>query len=327
MPTGLRALLARFLDESVMSLSVWLGPVTGFVTRACTNYFLLPLRVGLSHSVSPLTWGVELSPSMVGVYAFAVLALALSARKSPYGSAAYLFAGLLLYTGFTGFPWAPFVAIVSVFAWRSGGLALAGKTAIGLLVIAVSGFWASAMFSMYICSAAIIVCVLLGGALGIVAGEVDWFSRLMRPINDFLQTIPPFVILIPVIVFFRIGDFSSLLAIVAYAIAAMARYTEAGLRSVPRTQIEAGLLAGCTRLQLVVMVKLPAASGQILLGVSQTVMYALAMLAVAALIGARGLGQDVYIALGQANAGLGILAGACIALIAMTVDGAIKANA
>lgn len=325
--TELRGAFAGILDHAVMALSVTLQPITDFIKGATTNFFLLPLRVGLAHSVTPATWGFKFSAPLVALYVVAFVALAVSVRKSRYASMLCLFVGLLLYTGFTGFPWAAFVLILSLFAARIGGIALAARTALGLMAIVVAGFWDSAMFSLYICSAAVIVCVVLGGVLGIAAGESDWFSRMMRPANDFLQTIPPFVILIPVIVFFQVGDFSSLLAIVAYAIAAMARYTEASLRSVPTTQVEAGRLAGCTRLQLIFMVKLPAANRQLLLGVSQTVMYALAMLAVAALVGARGLGQDVYVALGKADAGLGLLAGGCIALIAMTVDGAIKAYA
>lgn len=321
-----RAPIAAWMDRMVLDLSVVAAPLTETVKSVTTSILLLPLRAGLGRSVFPGLSAMLPMPLVVTAYAATVILLAGATRRAGLGNGgAISFIGLLLYTGFTGFPWLPMVAIATAFAWRFGGYRLAMKTALALLAIALSGFWPSAMFSLYLCSAAVIACIVLGGAAGIAAGEWAAVSRLMRPVNDFLQTIPPFVILIPVIMFFKIGDFSSFLAIVAYAIAAMARYTEEGLRNVPQTQIETGLLSGCSRLQLLRLVKLPAAAPQILLGLRQTTMYALAMLSVAALVGSRGLGQDVYVALGKADAGLGLMAGASIALIALVADGFIRA--
>jgi glycine betaine/proline transport system permease protein len=160
----------------------------------------------------------------------------------------------------------------------------------------------------------------LGTLLGICAAEVNWVSRMLRPINDTLQTMPQFVYLIPVLMLFQVGEFSALIAVVAYAIVPSIRYTEHGLRSVPPSTVEAAIVSGCTRRQILWWVKLPQAIPEIMLGLNQTVIYGLSMLVIAALVGTRGLGQQVYIALGKADSGLGLVAGISIALIAITTD-------
>jgi glycine betaine/proline transport system permease protein len=272
--------------------------------------------------MTPGIWGFEMSPALTVIYVGLVCgsALLFALRRHIGAALGILFTGLLLYTGFLGMPWLPLIAGLTVVAWWLGGMQLAAITLCGLMTIAVGGVWQSTMFSAYLMAAAIITSILFGGLIGVLAAEYDAVSRVMRPVNDFLQTIPPFVILIPLIMFFQVGDFSSYLAIIAYAIVPMIRYTEKGLRHVPVTQIEAGQLAGCTPLQLLFFVKFPAARTDLILGLNQTIMSALAMLAVAALVGSRGLGQDVYIALSKADPGLGLLAGLSIAILATITD-------
>ncbi len=319
---SLRRSVAPEIDQAVTSLSLYLTSATDGLKRIATIYFLLPLRIGIVNTATAGIWGFELSPFATGAYAAAVTIIAsILAFRSHFGGAfAVLFAGILLYTGFIGLPWLPLIAGVTLIGWRLGGIQLGVMTLAGLGLIAAGGLWQSAMFSAYLMAAAIATSIIVGGGLGIAAAEFAPVSRAIRPLNDFLQTIPPFVILIPLIMFFQVGDFSSYLAIVAYAIVPMIRYTELGLRGVPATQIEAGEFAGCTRLQLLAFVKLPAAHKELLLGLNQTVMSALAMLAVAALVGSRGLGQDVYVALSKADPGFGLLAGLSIAILAMLSD-------
>lgn len=319
---SMRAYLAPVLNDTLMSVSVYLSTVTATLKSVITTYFLLPLRIGLMRTLTPAIWGFEMSPALMAIYVavFCGSALVLAFRQQVGVALGVLFTGLLLYTGFSGMPWLPLIAGLTLVGWWLGGIRLAAITAGGLMAIAVSGFWPSTMFSAYLMAASIITAIVLGGLLGVLAAEYEPVSRTMRPVNDFLQTIPPFVILIPLIMFFQVGDFSSYLAIVAYAIVPMARYTEQGLRHVPATQIDAGHLAGCTPLQLLFLVKFPAARGDIILGLNQTIMAALAMLAVAALVGSRGLGQDVYIALSKADSGMGLLAGLSIATLAMISD-------
>ena len=136
---------------------------------------------------------------------------------------------------------------------------------------------------------------------------------------------PQFVYLIPVLMFFQVGDFSALIAVIAYAIVPMIRYTEHGIRNVRPDIIEAAEAMGCTRRQILFQIQLPMALPEIMLGLNQTIMYGLAMLVIAALVGTRDLGQLVYIALGKADTGKGLVAGLSIALIAMITDRIIQA--
>lgn len=317
---GLRPSFAAWLDASVVAMTVALEPVTTAVSAVVTYGLLLPLRAGIARTIPSGLFGPDSAAIFAGLYSCVLVVAAMISHRAwrlgPEVAAAFA----LLYTGFLTVPWLPFVGLLSLVAYRVGGWRSALKVFAILLFFAVSGVWTSTMFALYLSIAAMLACVVIGGGLGVLASQFIAVSRIMRPVNDFLQTIPPFVILIPVIIFFGVGDLASFVAIVAYSVAAMARYTEHGLRSVPASLVEAGKMAGCRPFQLLLLVQLPAAARQIVLGISQTYMYCLAMLAVAALVGARGLGQDVYIALGKADAGLGILAGGCIALMAIGMN-------
>ena len=139
--------------------------------------------------------------------------------------------------------------------------------------------------------------------------------------NDFILTaIPLFVFLIPVLMFFQIGEFSAFLAICLYAIVPMIRYTRHGLINTPEELIEAAQATGAGRWQTLFEVRAPYAAPTILLGLNQTILYAFAMLVIAALIGTTGLGQSIYLALGQADVGLGVTAGAAMAILALVAD-------
>jgi glycine betaine/proline transport system permease protein len=135
-----------------------------------------------------------------------------------------------------------------------------------------------------------------------------------------LQTIPLFVFLIPVLMVFQIGEFSAFLAIIAYAIVPMIRYTRHGLNETPDELMEAAIASGATDWQILRDVRAPYAAPTILLGLNQTILYAFAMLVIAALIGTTGLGQSIYLALGKADIGLGISAGAAMAILALIAD-------
>ncbi len=314
-----RGVIAPALDSSLTATSLYLTAATDTLKSLGTTYFLLPIRIGVANTASPGIWGFEPTPLLTGLYfaLVAVPALILAQQRRFAISLVVCFAGLLLYTGFLQFPWLPLIASFALASWYLGGVGFALTVSVALLFVAAGGMWNSTMFSAYLATAAILTSIVLGGVIGVLAAKLKSVSLVIRPVNDFLQTIPPFVILIPLIFFFQIGDFSSYLAIVACTIVPMIRYTEKGLRHVPDTQIEAGKLAGCSPLQLLFLVELPAARNDLLLGLNQTIMSALAMLAIAALVGSRGLGQDVYIALSKADPGLGLLAGLTIAILAI----------
>jgi glycine betaine/proline transport system permease protein len=181
------------------------------------------------------------------------------------------------------------------------------------------------MLSLYLCSIAVVVSFVIGSGLGIIAAQNDWFSRVMRPINDTLQTMPPFVLLIPIVMIFKIGEFTALLAVIAYAYVPAFRYTEHGLRHVSETVVEAASSFGTTRTQALILVKLPLALPNIMLGLNQSIMYGIAMLVITALVGTNGLGQEVYVGLSAGNFGQGFVAGVGMAIIAITADRFCKA--
>ena len=176
------------------------------------------------------------------------------------------------------------------------------------------------MLSLYLCGIAAILSFGVGSILGIWAAHSQQVSRIMRPVNDTLQTMPLFVILIPVVMVFKIGEFTALLAIMAYAYVPAFRYAEHGMRTVPEEVVEAARSMGCSKWQLLWQVKLPLSIPNIMLGLNQTIMYAIAMLVIAALVGTNGLGQQVYIGLSKGDVGIGLVAGVGMALIAIIAD-------
>ena len=188
------------------------------------------------------------------------------------------------------------------------------------MFITFTGVLPQALLSIYLCGIAVIISFILGSSLGIWAAHNDKVSAFMRPINDTMQTMPSFVILIPFVMFFGIGEFTALLAIIAYAFVPAMRYTEHGLRNVPETVIEAARMIGCSQTQLLWKVKIPLAMPVIMLGLNQTIMFGLAMLVIAALVGTTGLGQLIYIGLSKADFGTGMISGVSIALIAIIFD-------
>lgn len=321
-----RALISAWIDARLQSVIAQIQPVTDGIREALTRTLLLPLRVGLARTLPRDLIGESTLMVLPAVSLLIALGFTAWAQLRWRRGVEAAFVAMILYNGLVTFPWPVFMAMAVWLTYRRAGGALAFKAALIWLFIACTGMWISAMYALYYCVAAMVVCVLVGTSVGVLAARSAVLSTLMRPINDVLQTIPPFVILIPVITFFGVGDFSSFVAIVAYAIAATLRYTEHALRSVPVTIAEAGVMAGCTRLQMLFMVQLPAAAPQIRMSLSQTFMYCLSMLAVAALVGARGLGQDVYIALGKADPGLGLLAGGVIALLAILMNDLLAAR-
>jgi glycine betaine/proline transport system permease protein len=222
-------------------------------------------------------------------------------------------------------PWIAVVAMVGLGGWQLGGWRLGALTASLTAFIAVVGLWTKAMVTLYLCGLSVIIACLIGIPIGILAARNDRVHRVVSVIIDTLQTLPSFVYLMPVVMLFRVGDFAAMLAVIAYAITPIIRYTDHGIRHISSELIEASLQAGCTRGQLLRKVQIPLALPHIMLGVNQTIMMALSMLVITALVGTRELGQEVYIALTKADTGRGIIAGVCVAFIAIISDRMINA--
>ena len=222
-------------------------------------------------------------------------------------------------------PWIAVVAMVGLGGWQLGGWRLGLLTASMTTFIAVVGLWAKAMVTLYLCGLSVIIACLIGIPIGILASRHERVHRVVSVVIDTLQTLPSFVYLMPVVMLFRVGDFAAMLAVIAYAITPIIRYTDHGIRHISGDLIEAARQVGMTRGQLLRKVQIPMALPHIMLGVNQTIMMALSMLVITALVGTRELGQEVYIALTKADTGRGIIAGVCVAFIAIIADRMINA--
>lgn len=224
-------------------------------------------------------------------------------------------------------PWLAVVALLGLAGWRLGGWRLAALTTTLSFLIAATGQWEKAMITVYLCGLSTLFALIIGSPIAIAVANRDRAWTITRAILDTLQTLPSFVYLMPVVMLFRVGDFTAMIAVVAYAVVASIRYTVLGLQGVDPRLIEAGRAMGCTDWQILTRIRLRLALPEILLGVNQTVMFALSMLVITALVGTRDLGQDVYIALTKANPGNGLVAGLAIAFIAIIADRLIHAAA
>jgi glycine betaine/proline transport system permease protein len=323
---GHRVINAEALNQWVLGLVArYADPLETFKNNFL-YFFILPLRIGMVRAVAPVSWGITLTPTVIAVYAAIIAALAggLAARFGWRPALAVIVAGLFFYFGFTAFPWPAFIALVVTLAWRCAGRGVALFALCGCLFILILGLWVPFMQTFYLCLLATLFCLIIGGALGLWAAHNDTVSKVLRPVNDTLQTMPQFVFLIPALMFFKVGELTALIAIMLYVIVPPIRYVEHGIRQVRADCVEAARQSGCTPAQLLFHVKLPLALPVVMLGLNQTIMAALSMVVIAAMVGTKDLGQQVYIALGKANAGLGLISGLSIALVAMIADRIIR---
>ncbi|SFD83861.1 ABC transporter permease [Roseivivax sediminis] len=222
-------------------------------------------------------------------------------------------------------PWLAVALLLAVVGWRLSGLRLAVTVAGMAAFIAFTGNWEKAMVSVYLCGISVLIASTIGILWGLLAARSDRAYGIAVTSVDTLQTLPSFVYLIPVVMLFQVGDFSAMIAIVLYALAPAVRYTAHGLRRLPSEIVEASRMSGCTPRQMLWRVRLPLALPEIALGINQTIMMALSMLVITALVGTSDLGQEVYIALTRSNVGQGLVAGLCVAFIGMISDRLITA--
>ncbi len=230
-----------------------------------------------------------------------------------------------LRAGFEALPWFGVLLVLTALGWRLGGWGLALVIALLTAFCATTGLWVPAMQTLYLCGVAALVASALGIPIGLWCSRSDRVSAIVTPIIDTLQTIPSFCFIIPVVMLFRVGDVTALIATVAFSIVPAVRYTNHGIRQVPHELLEAGIVSGCTKWQLFRRVQLPVAMPEIMLGINQTILLSLSMIIICAMVGTRDLGQEVFKALSKADAGRGIVAGLVIAFIGIIADRLITA--
>ncbi len=224
------------------------------------------------------------------------------------------------------FPWLGMVLLVGLAAYRLSGVRLAILVVLMTSFCAVTGLWEKSMATLYLCGVSAIIAAFFGIALGIAASRNDRFAAFLTPVLDTLQTLPSFCFIIPVVMLFRVGDVTAMIATILFAIVPAIRYTNHGIRQIPENLIEAATVSGCTPRQMFWRVQLPLALPEIMLGINQTVLLALSMIIICAMIGTRDLGQEVFIALAKADAGRGLTAGFAIAFIGIVSDRLLRAS-
>ncbi|MGI6037214.1 MAG: ABC transporter permease [Limnochordia bacterium] len=228
---------------------------------------------------------------------------------------------LNIHHGLLAIPWWVIIALIGLSAWLTThrwSLVMVLTTL--PMLIGFFGLWALAMETLAIIITAVVIAVSVGIPLGIFMAEVRYIDLVCRPLLDAMQTMPSFVYLIPAMMFFGLGRVPAVLATVIYALPPVTRLTNLGLKQVSPAVEEAALAYGATRWQLLTEVRIPLAMPSILAGVNQTTMMALAMVVIASMIGARGLGYEVLIAINRIDVGRGLEAGLSVVILAIVID-------
>lgn len=216
--------------------------------------------------------------------------------------------------------WVGVVALAAFASWAFGNFKVAVLAAAGLTVLGMQGLWSESMDTLALTTTAVMLSLLVGIPLGIWAGLSDRFNAIMTPFLDFMQTMPTFVYLAPLTLVFLIGPASAAIATLIYAAPPVIRITAHGIRGVPAETLEAAESMGSTRFQLLTKVMLPMAKRTIVIGINQTIMAALSMVTIAALIDAPGLGRVVLSALQSLDVGTAFNAGLSIVVMAIVLD-------
>ncbi|MDK2776265.1 MAG: choline ABC transporter permease subunit [Pseudomonadota bacterium] len=220
--------------------------------------------------------------------------------------------------------WLPplaFMLLLSAITWwLHRSLALVAFVALSLLLIWNLGYWEETMQTLSLVLYATLLCILVGLPAGIYAAHNPWVYTIIRPVLDLMQTVPPFVYLIPTLTLFGLGVVPGLISTIIFAIAAPVRLTYLGISEVPKEIVEAGQSFGMTPRQLLWRIELPAAASSIAAGVTQCIMLSLSMVVIAALVGADGLGKPVVRALNTVDIASGFEAGLAIVLLAILLD-------
>ncbi|REG82003.1 ABC transporter permease [Marinomonas pollencensis] len=217
-------------------------------------------------------------------------------------------------------PWPVITLVILFMAWRLAGPRVAIFTVAALAYLAFLGYWEKSMATIALLGAAATLCILVGVPFGILCAKNRTVDSIARPILDFMQTMPAFVYLIPIIAFFGTGKPPGILATLIFGMPPVVRLTALGIKQVPPSIVEGALAFGCSRRKLLLDVEIPLAMTSILAGINQTILMCLSMVVIASLIGAEGLGTDVLMALQFAAKGQGLLAGLAILFCAMIID-------
>ncbi len=222
---------------------------------------------------------------------------------------------------FLWLPWPVLMIGTGLLAWRLMGKWWPGLIMAGMLFfMGTLGYWELSMRTLSLVTSAVIVSLAIGIPIGIIMATSDTFESITKPLLDGMQTMPSFVYLIPALMLFGLGKVPALFATIIYAVPPVIRLTNVGIREVSPSVVEAAHAFGSSYWQILYKVQLPLARPTIMVGVNQTTMMALAMVVVASMIGAKGLGFEVLLAINRIEIGRGFEAGLCIVFMAIIID-------
>ena len=217
-------------------------------------------------------------------------------------------------------PWPVMMALVFIIGWKVASLKIAAMSVVGLVILATVNLWEPTMVTVAIMIVSVYLSIVVGVPVGILAARSDSVDTGIRPVLDTMQTMPSFVYLVPGIMLFGLGNVAAIFATVLYALPPCIRLTNLGIRQVDESVVEAGRSFGSSDMQLLFKIQIPMAIPTIMAGINQTVMMALAMSTIAAMVGAGGLGIEVLRAMGQLKEGEAIIAGCAIVILAIIID-------
>lgn len=321
---ALQARYTRWLSDRSLGAGVGAAQVGLAVLLAGVTYLTCTLKFGFPDQVVSL----QSFPSDPEVQSGVAAAIKAWMTNASVGSE-WFFDSLTLAiktvldgleTVFVETPWPVMAGFILLLTGLSAGWRAAIFTAAALAYLGYLGFWDKSMKTMALLGTAACISIALGIPLGIACARSPRLYAVIRPILDFMQTMPAFVYLIPVIAFFGTGKPAAIIATMIFGGSPVVRLTVLGLKGVPQSVREAAMSFGATKRYLLWKVDLPLAAPSIMAGINQTILLSLAMVVIASLIGAKGLGEDVLEALQYASEGQGILAGLAILCCAMILD-------
>jgi len=222
--------------------------------------------------------------------------------------------------GLTWIPWPAAILGITLLSWRMIGYKMAAFSLVSLLLLAAFGMWEKAMETLAMIGTSVIISIAIALPIGIMAARSNVLDKILQPILDIMQTMPSFVYLVPAIMFFSLGNVPAVIATVVYSVPPAIRLTNLGIRQVDPEVVEAARSFGATNFQVLMKVQIPMAIPTIMAGINQTIMMALAMVVIAALVGAGGLGEVVWRGLGRQRPGDALIGGVGIVIMAVLID-------
>ncbi|MFD5600656.1 ABC transporter permease [Leucobacter sp. NPDC058333] len=222
--------------------------------------------------------------------------------------------------GLTAVPFAVLIIVFALIGWLLRSWQLALGTIVTMLLIVAMDQWENAMLTLALVLVAAVIAIVIAIPLGIAAARNDTFSAILKPVLDFMQTMPAFVYLIPAVIFFSIGFVPGVFATVLFSVAPGVRFTELGIRGVDSETVEAGYAFGAAPGRILRGIQLPLAMPTIMAGINQVIMLALSMAVVAGMAGANGLGKEVVAAISTLDIAQGVEAGLSVVILAVFLD-------